>query len=391
MNDDNAAQQLIDVIKKNDTAAVSSLISNGSVNLNGKLFPLHRAAQHGRVEIMTMLLDAGADINAVDHCQDTACHVAIFNDQFYALKLLVERGAHLGVVDSDVESLLSFVSRCDRSERFVILLLDAGAPIDGLSNGLVMKLVKSVAVFNRLVARGVNFTEMRDERGATLCHHVARSVTREDDLRFLAFVCGNDAVHAVDNSGKTPLRWALSRSNDVAMRVMVELGAEIDRRSNDGSTALINAIFPDDQSLSVELLLALGADVNLVAKNGRSACLVAAGWQNPAALCALVAAGGDLDQPNKEGETSRMIATRDKFALPTADEIDAAGRRIARARLDLVRQRAFQICVGLQSFRLDALQLCEILMHSFGALGSLIAFHQWWLIATKVKHFRDCN
>jgi hypothetical protein len=111
--------------------------------------------------------------------------------------------------------------------------------------------------------------------------------------------------------------------------------------------------------------------------------------ENHAALCALVAAGGDLDQPNEEGETPRMIATRRNVALPTADEIDAARHRIAKARLDLVRERAFQICVGLQSFRLNALQLCEILMHSFGALGSLIAFHQWWAIATKVKHFRD--
>jgi hypothetical protein len=56
-------------------------------------------------------------------------------------------------------------------------------------------------VFNRLVARGVNFTAMRDERGATLCHHVACNVTCEDDLRFLVNVCGNDAIHAVDNNG----------------------------------------------------------------------------------------------------------------------------------------------------------------------------------------------
>jgi hypothetical protein len=73
--------------------------------------------------------------------------------------------------------------------------------------------------------------------------------------------------------------------------------------------------------------------------------------KKPAALCALVAAGGDLDQPNKEGETPRMIATRNNVALPTADEIDAARHRIAKARLDLVRQRAFQICLGLQSTR----------------------------------------
>jgi hypothetical protein len=142
--------------------------------------------------------------------------------------------------------------------------------------------------------------------------------------------------------------WASSRGNELAMRVMVELGAEIDRQDNDGSTALINVSFY--QSSSVELLLALGADVNLVANDGRTACLVAAVYKKPAALCALVAAGGDLDQPNKEGETPRMIATRNNVALPTADEIDAARRRIAKARLDLVRERAFQICVGLQSF-----------------------------------------
>jgi ankyrin repeat protein len=140
MNDDkNAAQQLlIDAIEKNDTPTVSSLISSGSVNLNGEPWPLHRAAELGRVEIMTMLLDAGADINAVNYSRYTACHWAIWNNHFDALKLLVERGANLGVVDSNGRSLLSIVAHCDRSERFVILLLDAGAPIDGLSNGDLM-------------------------------------------------------------------------------------------------------------------------------------------------------------------------------------------------------------------------------------------------------------
>jgi ankyrin repeat protein len=391
MNDDERATMLVDAIKKNDTATASSLISSGSVNLNDEPWPLHRAAQHDRVDIMTMLLDAGADVNAFDEYH-TACHIAILNSQFDALKLLVERGANLGVVDSDGRSLLSIVSTYVEDERIIILLLDAGAPLDGLSNGDLMALVKSVAVFDRLVARGVNFTAMRDICGATLCHHLVANVTCEDDLRFLVNVCGNDAVHAVNNTGWTPLHWASSHGNESAMRVMVELGAEIDRQNSFGWTALISDISRKPKRSSiVELLLALGADVNLVVNDGRSACLVAAAHEKPAVLCALVAAGGDLDQPNKRGETPRMIATRDKFALPTADEIDVARRRIAKARLDLVRQRAFQICLGLQSYRLNALQLCEILMHSFGALGSLIAFHQWWAIATKVKHFRDHN
>jgi ankyrin repeat protein len=391
MNDDkrpSPTQLLLDAIEKHDISTVSSLISNGSMNLNGEPLPLHRAAEFGRVEIMTMLLDAGADINFVDFNCNTACCVAILGNQFDALKLLVERGANLGVVDSHGRSLLSIVARRGMGERFVILLLDAGAPIDGLSNGLVMNLVNSVAVFNRLVARGVNFSAMRDERGATLCHHVAANVTREDDLRALVNVCSNDAVHAVDISGRTPIRWASSIGNESAMRVMVELGAEIDGQDNRGSTALIGVSCFDAQSSSVELLLALGADVNLVINGGLTACHFAV-FHKSAALCALVAAGVDLDHPNKDGETPRMIAARDNVALPTTGEIDAARHRIAKVRLDLVRQRAFQICLGLQPLDINALQLCEILMHSFGALGSLIAFHQWWVIAVKVKHFRD--
>jgi hypothetical protein len=62
-------------------------------------------------------------------------------------------------------------------------------------------------------------------------------------------------------------------------------------------------------------------------------------------------------------------------------------RLIARTRLDFVRQRALQVCVGLQSLRLDALQMCEILQRSCGHVARLIPFHLWWKIATTVKHF----
>jgi ankyrin repeat protein len=126
-----------------------------------------------------------------------------------------------------------------------------------------MSLVKSVAVFDRLLARGVNLTAMRDEDGRKLCHHVARFVTREDDLPFLVNVCGSDAVDAVDSDGGTPLHCASSDGNNAAVRVLVELGAEIDRQTNDGWTALHIAV-GNRKSSCVELLLALGADVSLV-------------------------------------------------------------------------------------------------------------------------------
>jgi ankyrin repeat protein len=382
-------ERLIDAIKTNDTATASSLISSSSVNLNGKWLPLHHATRLGRVEIMTMLLDAGADIDAVDEYQHTSCHVAIMINQFDALKLLVERGATVGVLDADGDSLLSIVAQFCKNEQIVTFLIDAGASLDGLSSFQLMKLVKSVAVFDRLMARGVNLIPMRDQyHDSTLCHHVARNVTREDDLRFFVNACGNDAVHAVDERGCAPLHWASKNNNDSAVRVLVEFGADIDHRDTLGLTALIDAICSQARISHVEMLLALGADVSLAERWGETACHFAARLRRRDFLCALVAGVGDLDQLGRNGETPRTIITRNYYQSPTTVEINAARHRITKMRLDLVRERAFQICVGLQSFRLNALQLCEILMHSFGALGSLILFHQWWAIAVKVKHFQ---
>jgi hypothetical protein len=178
-----------------------------------------------------------------------------------------------------------------------------------------------------------------------------------------------------------PLHWAVLNRNETAVRVLVEFGADVDRKDSRFLTPLLQVCCESAgrDAGCLELLLALGADC-------QAACQRAVTKINRLALCALVAAGGNLDQPDNTGIAPRVI---ENVALPSADEIDVARRRIAKTRLDLVRHRAFQICVGLQPLDIDALQLCEIVMHSFGAIGALIAFHQWWEIATKVKHFRD--
>jgi ankyrin repeat protein len=289
-HDDDDDEKLLDAIRINDIFAASSLISSGVVNGNGKMWPLIHAAGLGRVEIMTMLLDAGADINAVGEYHRTACHVAVFKSHFDALKLLVERGANLGVVNVFGESLLSIVARLDKGERFVCLLLDGGAPLDGLSAHFLLALVKSVAVFNSLLARGVDFTAMQDDVGGTLCHHVASNVTSEDELRVLVNVCGNDAV---DYNGETPLQWASLRSNDSAVRVLVEFGADIDREDKKGLNALFHASSWSQRS-RVELLIALGADVSFVDRCGQTACHFVALHQR--------------DEGDNKGGTPRMIA-----------------------------------------------------------------------------------
>jgi hypothetical protein len=88
----------------------------------------------GRVEIMTMLLDAGADINAVDKDRSYQC---VSYRNFRIISSM--RSNCLSSVVQISASSIPLAAHCSRmsynvtdDKRFAILLLDAGAPLDGL-------------------------------------------------------------------------------------------------------------------------------------------------------------------------------------------------------------------------------------------------------------------
>lgn len=397
MNDDESnEQELRNAIEAVDISSIIRLVKKNVVNVNcSPPSPLSLAAKDGHLQILSLLLDAGADIDAVDENMRTACHFAIGDNHFDALSLLLERGAS---VNTRLALLKAVAVAWNANDRMTLLLLDNNAPIDQLTVNDLMRLVssptdidRSVALLGRLLARNVNVGALRDIDGRSICHHVISNAARQlnvtELVRAMVERCGID-VNAVDINGVSPLHCAAGMSNMSALRVLVELGADIDSQTRSGRTPLhwVGESYNPDEACA-RFLLARGANFQLIDSNGDSPLHWTARCENTSVMRALLALGGDLDKPNDDGDTARTLAFDCGCALPADAEVDEERRLIARTRLDLVRNRAFQICVGMQSLNLDALQLCEVLMQSFGAVGSLIAFHQWWKIVTTVKHF----
>jgi hypothetical protein len=50
--------------------------------------------------------------------------------------------------------------------------------------------------------------------------------------------------------------------------------------------------------------------------------------------------------------------------------------------------RLFELCVGLQSLELPALVLCRIAKNSSICTHQRVPFHRFWLIVTKIKHWK---
>lgn len=92
--------------------------------------PLHRAAAAGSPDLVTMLIDAGADPNGRNARGETPLHAAARADEFRAVavtRILLARGADIGATDELGETPVHKAAERDSAE---LLVYDSGAGAD---------------------------------------------------------------------------------------------------------------------------------------------------------------------------------------------------------------------------------------------------------------------
>jgi ankyrin repeat protein len=393
-------KQLFEAIEHNDLAVINSLLSKRQVDATVRLAhannqpALVRAAELGRTAIVELLLNAGARIDDVDSRGESACHIAGYFAQTDVMRVLIAHRPDLTLVNVDGETALQRTLRADSwgGDDAAVLMIQAGAsPADVDSDDLCWFATFHADAVQALVDHDVVVSDLRIEGGETPLHMVA-----DEDVEFDAALCsklvecGVDLeARAWDAGNATCSDIAAEGRNTAALRFFVLAGIDVDAADKDDGEPLLHTAVNGGSVKCMMLLLAAGADVTARNRHGQTACHLAVMSEETmmSSVPLMLAAGADLDAVDSFGQTPREVLAEHELIF-TPKEVERARRRIAKMRLDFVRNRAREVCIGLQSLRLDALQLCEILMHACGPLARLIAFHQWWKIATAVKHFR---
>jgi len=100
-------KQILRAAKSGDATAVKTLLDTDAHLIDARdkddSTPLHCAVWKGHLEVVSTLLDAGADVNAVnqnDHWGNTPLHAAAHANHAAIAQLLIERGANLDARDA---------------------------------------------------------------------------------------------------------------------------------------------------------------------------------------------------------------------------------------------------------------------------------------------------
>lgn len=202
--------------------------------------PLHAAAQAGHVDIVHLLMQAGADPNVLNARLNTPLMTAIEGKQNDVVQYLIRSGAAVEFRGEDGMTALHLASKSGNKDAVKLLLdakkkLDVNLQDDGGWTALIWATEhKQTEIIELLLDRGADANIQDDEENT--CLHWAAFAGDADILsRFLDIGCD---VNAVNAHGDTACHIAARRDHESCVLVLTSRGADVGLVNVSGETAL---------------------------------------------------------------------------------------------------------------------------------------------------------
>lgn len=305
--DDDGHTPLMIAALQGDVALTSTLLSKGArIDLRNKLGRTVLMLAKNR-QVAEKLVEAGSDVNDHDSRGVTALMLAALNGETDQVQYLVEKGSDMEARWEIGQTSLIIAAYAGHMNT-VELLLSLGAQVDAqCSNGrtaLHHACEKShLPIMAKLLSHSADIEKQDKEDYTPLFLGVMYEQTSTVQL-LLAKGANPDARRSED--GDTPLMIAASRGDLELLCILLDSGAEIECRNDEGRTALMRSA----NAQITEKLLDAGADIEAKDRHSVNALMLAAVDGKVDVTKTLLAHGADMEERWEAGQTPLIIAAQ---------------------------------------------------------------------------------
>ena len=268
--------------------------------------PLVWAVARGHLSTTNLLLDRGADINAVNFTETSALLFAVRANRLETARLLIDRGADLELANDYGRTPLLWCARETGNYDMAVMLLDAGANLDATDR------FESTPI------------ELVSWRGFT-------------DLVNL-FLDRGCRLPGEGHAANTMLDNATSKGLDRLYLKLLDNGVEVDTRA-DISGSWLHRAATGGSTVILEDLLRRGAEIGAVDGYGWTPLHHAAHWGKIDAIRFLLEKGADPEVRTRSGWSARNLAEdREWTGVVEILDVGASPRRFPVLRGDYMGQ-----------------------------------------------------
>lgn len=365
ITDQNGFTPLMQAVNYGNAKLVETLIKKGAnvkAKIKGYSTPLmflgmteaqydkNRPSVEENERIIKLLINNGADINAVNNKGESALYIAIENNQIEAAKALIKNGADINLEMPDGTTILTKAIE-KKQDELVNLLISQGAKTKKnsaiCSNELInlaksneieisqklIELIKNGANHNCVDKEGnnllsyavqeknYNLTDYLIKKGVDVNHKNKKGQTPlmfANDLAQTDLLIRNKAtIDIKDKSGKHLLMYL---KDPIQVELIVKSGINVDTKDKTGQTLLMHSVLDNNLNLTKKLL-ELGADINAKDIMGKTV-LMNAGFENDrfsGNSCIiykfLMDKGADINAKDNEGKSANYWAKKNDCDL----------------------------------------------------------------------------